>query len=158
MAFGKCKQGIYIPKYPDKWIITESFSSTKPEIVYRSGWEKMFFTFMDMNDNIIRCNSEGMIIPYNNPVTGKVSRYYMDAMMETKDGKIWLIEIKPYAQTKPPKPPRKNAKNTQKAQANYIKAIETFAINQAKWEATQILCDEKGWIFKIITEKELFDK
>ena len=156
MAYGKCKKGIYVPMNPDKWIITESFSSTKPEIVYRSGWEKTFFQFMDMNDNITKANSEGMVIPYNNPVTGKVSRYYMDAMMETKDGKIWLIEIKPFAQTRPPKKPRSNAKNPTKAQQNYIKAIETFAINQAKWEATEVLCKERGWIFKIITEKELF--
>jgi hypothetical protein len=79
----------------------------------------------------------------------------MDAMMETKGGKIWLVEIKPYAQTIPPKPPRGNSKNPQKAEQNYIKAVETYAINQAKWKATEILCEEKGWIFKIITEKEL---
>jgi len=79
----------------------------------------------------------------------------MDAMMETKDGKIWLIEIKPFKETQPPKPPRKNAKNPQKAQQYYLKAIETYAINQAKWEAAETLCKEKGWIFKIITEKEL---
>jgi hypothetical protein len=36
-----------------------------------------------------------------------------------------------------------------------MKAIETYAINQAKWGATEVLCTEKGWIFKIITEKEL---
>ena len=111
-----------------------------------------------MNSNIIKANSEGMVIPYNNPVTGKISKYYMDCMMETIDGKIWLVEIKPKKEVSPPKPPRKNAKNPQKAQANYIKAMETYVINQAKWEAAQKLCDEKGWIFKIITEKELFNK
>jgi hypothetical protein len=158
MAYGKTKQGIYTPKYPDKWVITESFDMKEPGIKYRSGWEKIFFMFMDMNDNIIRCNSEGMIIPYYNPVKGKVSKYYMDAMMQTKDGTTWLVEIKPYKETIPPKKPRKNAKNPQKAQENYIKAVETYAVNQAKWEAAQKLCDEKGWKFKIITEKELFNK
>jgi hypothetical protein len=155
MAYKKTKQGIFIPKNPEKWIITEAFDLKEPGIKYRSSWEKMFFTFMDMNDNVIKANSEGMVIPYMNPVRGKISKYYMDSMMETKDGTIWLIEIKPYKETQAPKKPRKNAKNPQKAQANYIKAIETYAVNQAKWEATQKLCDEKGWKFKIITEKEL---
>jgi len=158
MAYGKCKQGVFIPAHPEKWVITESFSSSKPEIVYRSGWEKHAFIFFDMNDNIIKVNSEGMVIPYFNPVKGKISKYYMDIMMQTKDGTIWLIEIKPKAQCLPPKPPRKNAKNPQKAQANYSKAVEIYAVNQAKWEATEKLCKEKGWKFKIITEKELFNK
>ena len=157
MAY-KTKKGIYTPVNESKWIVTKSFSSKKPEIVYRSGWEKRFCIFLDMNDNVVKANSEGMIVKYNNPVTGKISNYYLDFLMETKDGKIWLIEIKPKAQTMPPKPPRKNAKNPQKAQQQYIKAVETYAINQAKWEATQKLCDEKGWNFKIITEKELFNK
>jgi len=158
MAYGKTKQGTYIPINQNKWIITESFDMKEPGIKYRSSWELKFFQFMDFNDNITKANSEGMVIPYNNPVTGKVSKYYMDAMMETKDGTIWLIEIKPKKETQPPKPPRKNAKNPQKAQQAYIKAIETFAINQAKWEAAEKLCKEKGWKFKIITEKELFNK
>jgi hypothetical protein len=158
MGFKKgIKSGYYEPVNPEKWIITESFDMKKgkPGIKYRSSWEHMFFKFMDFNDNIVKANSEGMVIPYQNPVTGKTSKYYMDAMMETKGGKIWLVEIKPYAQTIPPKPPRGNSKNPQKAEQNYIKAIETYAINQAKWKATEILCEEKGWIFKIITEKEL---
>ena len=155
MAYGNYKQGIYKPINPKKWVITESFDMKEPGIKYRSGWEKKFFSFMDMNDNIIKANSEGMIIPYINPITGKKSKYYMDCMMETSDGKIWLIEIKPYAQTIPPKHPRKNAKNPQKAQKNYLKALETYLVNKAKWKATEILCKDKGWIFKIITEKEL---
>jgi len=158
MAYGKCKQGIYVPVNPDKWIITESFDMKEPGIKYRSGWEKMFFLFADMNDNVIKVNSEGMVIPYFNPVKQKMSKYYMDVMMETKDGTIWLVEIKPFKETQPPKKPRKNAKNPQKAQANYIKAVETYAVNQAKWEATEKVCQEKGWKFKIITEKELFPK
>jgi len=152
MAKRKYKQGMFIPKHPHKWVITESFDMKEPGIKYRSGYELKFFTFMDMNDNIVRANSEGMVIPYNNPVTGKVSKYYMDCMMETKDGKIWLIEIKPYAQTIPPVPPKNNS---EKSKLNYIKAIETYTINKAKWDTAQALCNEKGWIFRIITEKEL---
>jgi len=157
MSFGKCKTGIYIPPEhaKNKWIVTKTFDMKEEAIKYRSSWEKMFMVFCSMNDNIIKVNSEGMKVKYYNPVTSKISNYYLDFMMETKDGKIWLVEIKPYAQTLPPKPPRKNTKNLQKAQALYVKAIETYAINQAKWEATEALCKKNGWFFKIITEKEL---
>ena len=151
----KCKTGIYVPIHPDKWIITESFDMKTPGIKYRSSWEEMFFKFADFNDNIIKVNSEGMVIPYFNPVKNKMARYYMDIMMETKDGKIWLVEIKPYAQTQPPKPPRKNTKDMNKARHRFIKEMETYTVNMAKWEATEKLCKENGWIFKIITEKEL---
>jgi len=156
MAYRKTKQGIYTPVNPEKWVITEAFDMSEPGIKYRSGWERTFFTFMDMNDNIVKCNSEGMVIPYLNPLRNKMSKYYMDAMFETKGGKVWLVEIKPKAETIPPKKPRKNAKNPEKAKQNYKKAIETYAVNKAKWEATEKFCLEKGFIFKIITEDELF--
>jgi hypothetical protein len=151
----KYKQGIYTPVHPEKWIITESFDMKQPGIKYRSSWEKKFFYFMDMNPNIVKCNSEGVVIPYLNPVRNKISKYYMDCTFETKDGTVFLVEIKPFKETVHPKPPRKNAKNPQKAQRTYIKAIETYAVNQAKWEAAERFCNEKGFKFVIITEKEL---
>jgi len=148
----KYKQGIYIPKNPKKWIITEAFDMNEPGIKYRSGWEKKFFVFCDMNDNIVKVNSEGIVIPYHNPVTNKISRYYVDVTFETKDGKVFLVEIKPYSQTIPPKPPKRK---TTKSQANYLKAVETYAINKAKWKAAEEFAAKNNWTFKIITEKEL---
>lgn len=151
----KTKQGIYNPINPEKWIITESFDMKEPSIKYRSSWEKKFFIFMDINNKIVKANSEGLIIPYIHPITGKKAKYYMDAMFETDDGRIFVVEIKPKDQCRLPSPPRVNARNPAKAQQTYIKAMETFVINTAKWEAAKKLCDEKGWVFKIITEDEL---
>ena len=34
--------------------------------------------------------------------------------------------------------------------------MATYTINTCKWKAATKLCEENGWIFKIITEKELF--
>jgi len=146
------KSGIYIPVNEDKWIITKTFDTKEPCIKYRSSWEKKFMEFCDFNPNITKVNSEGMTVKYLNPVTNKISNYYMDFMIETNNNKIWLVEVKPRYQTIPPKPPKNNS---EKSAALYRKAIQTYAVNQAKWEATEILCEEKGWIFKIITEKEL---
>ncbi len=147
------KSGIYKPINEDKWIITKTFDMKTPDIKYRSSWERHFCIFADMNRNIIKVNSEGMKVKYLNPITNKVSNYYLDFMMETKDGKIWLIEIKPRAQRFPPKQPKNNS---EKSINNYKKAIETYAVNCAKWEATEILCKEQGWSFIIIDETHLF--
>ena len=148
------KKGNYTPQNPHKWIITEAFDSGgRAQIKYRSSWEHHFFRFMDLNDNVIKANSEGMVIPYLSPVDNKIHKYYMDAMMETKDGKIWLIEIKPKAQRFPPKKPKSNS---EKSMINYEKAIRTYAVNMAKWEATEVLCKERGWTFIIIDETHLF--
>ena len=149
------KSGMYIP--PDfakvKWILTETFDSKGiPGIKYRSSWELKFMKFISFNNNIIKANSEGMKIKYFNPITNKIANYYMDFMIETKAGVVWLVEVKPKSQTLPPKPPKNN---TDKSASNYEKAIKTYVINIAKWEATEKLCQENGWIFKIITEKEL---
>ena len=58
------------------------------------------------------------------------------------------IKVKPLKQTMLPKQ-RKN-KNA------FLKEMKTFAINNSKWEAAKKLCDENGWIFKLLTEKEIF--
>jgi len=145
------KQGLYEPKFPNKWIITESFDTKGKGIKYRSSWEKKFMEFCDYNNNILKVNSEGIVIPYISPVDNKPHKYYMDFIIETKAG-VFLVEIKPYAQCFPPKKP---ANTSEKSHNNYIKAIETYAVNQAKWEAAGAFAESKGWSFKIITEKDL---
>jgi len=37
----------------------------------------------------------------------------------------------------------------------YITEVMTYGINQAKWKAAQEYCLDKGWQFKVLTEKEL---
>jgi len=148
----KYKQGFYTPEYPDKWIITESFDTNGNAIKFRSSWELKFCRFADFNPDIVKVNSEGIVIPYLNPIKNKVSRYYMDFIIETKNGNVFLVEIKPKAQTLPPKKPKKI---TPKSELSYKKAIETYLINQAKWQAAEEYAKERGMKFIIITEKEI---
>jgi len=145
------KKGYYYPINPEKWIITESFDTKGKGIKYRSSWELKFMRFCDFNDNIIRANSEGIVIPYISPIDNKYHKYYMDFIIETRDG-VSLIEVKPFSQCLPPKPPKNDS---EKSINNYRKAIETYAVNQAKWDAAKKLADDNGWDFRIITEKEL---
>jgi len=106
---------------------------------------------LDNNPNIISWGSESIVIPYQNPLTGRVSRYFVDFNMTMRDKegnlKKFLIEIKPHAQTLPPSQ-TKNTKSLQRRQAEYIK-------NQAKWQAATAFANTKGSQFVVLTEKHL---
>ena len=105
-----------------------------------------------MNPNVLSWGSETIIIPYQNPLTGRVSRYFTDfnITMRDKNGtlKKYLIEIKPHSQTLPPAQKNKRSKTLIRQQAEYIK-------NQAKWTAAEQWCSQKNMTFVILTEKHL---
>ncbi len=108
-------------------------------------------SWCDSNPHIIAWGSESVVIPYPNPLTGKISRYFVDnnITVKEKDGTIkkYLIEIKPSIQTQPPKQTR-NTKALFRRQLEYVK-------NRAKWKAAQEWSEKKGYKFYIITEKGL---
>jgi hypothetical protein len=140
----KFKQGIFKPNYPEK------YKGTLP-ILYRSSYELKYFRWCDYNSAVVSWGSESIIVPYQNPLTGRVSRYFVDSniTLKTKNGefKKYLIEIKPSIQTMPPKPSR-NTKSLLRRQAEYVK-------NRAKWQAAEQWCKKKGYEFTILTEKHL---
>lgn len=139
----KFKQGIYEPINKEKFFITESFDTKNKCIKFRSSWELKFLRFVDINPYFILVNSEGVKIDYISPIDNKKHKYYVDFLVKTKDNKIILIEIKPFAQTQYPK---------KITESN----LKTYLVNKAKWEYAEIFCKDKGIEFKIITEKELF--
>jgi len=143
----KFKQGIFTPSYPEK------YKGSTP-IFYRSSYEIKYFRWCDHNPAVISWGSESIIIPYPNPLTGRLSRYFVDCnvTIKGKDGTIkkYLIEIKPSIQTMPPKP-GKNTRSLLRRQAEYVK-------NQAKWTAATEWSRKKGYEFCILTEKELFSR
>ena len=65
-----------------------------------------FFRWADLNENILAWGSENIIIPYLNPLDGKVHRYFVDNYIVFKDRNgnknKFLIEIKPSKQTQRP--------------------------------------------------------
>jgi hypothetical protein len=140
----KFKQGIFKPQHPQK------YCGTHP-ILYRSSYELKYFRWCDHNPAVIKWGSESIIIPYQNPLTGRVSRYFVDSniTVKTKTGELkkFLIEIKPFIQTQPPKPTR-NTKSLLRRQAEYVK-------NRAKWAAAEEWSKKKGYEFTILTEKHL---
>lgn len=140
----KFRQGIFNPKNYNKYV-----GKKKP--VYRSGWELKFFRWCDDNPNVVEWASESVIVPYTNPLNGRISRYYTDGVIALREGneiKRYIIEIKPSSQVVPPKPGNKR-------KTTVVYETARFVQNQAKWAAAKKWCEKKGYNFWILTEKEL---
>ena len=116
-------------------------------IIYRSLWERKFMVWCDKNENILEWGSEEIVIPYVSPVDGKRHKYYPDFYVKIK-GKKYMVEVKPFKQTKEPKTQKKITKR-------YVSEVLTWAVNKAKWNAAEEVCQDNGYKFMIITEKEL---
>lgn len=142
-------KGKYTPKNYQKYLGDSS------NIIYRSNWERRLMVNFDINPSVLGWNSEEVIIPYWYPVDHKFHRYLMDFYVtyKKKDGTIAevLIEVKPKKYTIPPKLPKNGKKTRRFYQESY-----NFAKNSCKWKAAKKFAKERGWGFKILTEKDIF--
>lgn len=141
----KFTQGVYKP------INKKKFIGDVNNIIYRSSWELSLLFQYDTDPNVLEIGSEEVIIPYRD-INGKVRRYFVDFLIKRKAGNetiTELIEVKPYKETIPP------VLSEGKKTKTKVREILTWDINQRKWEAAKKYCEMKGWIFKIITEKQL---
>jgi hypothetical protein len=138
--------GKFSPKNTNKYL--GDFTN----IWYRSLWERRVMLHLDENPNVIGWSNEEIIIPYLSPVDNKWHRYFPDffAKIKNKDGKIQsiVLEVKPSMQAQPP---QKRSRMTKQ----YIREVVTWGINEAKWQAAQEYCNDRNWMFKVITEKDL---
>ena len=139
-------RGRYIPTYPKK------YKGDPSNIIYRSLWERKFMVYCDRNDRILEWGSEEFFIPYRSPLDGKIHRYFPDfyVKVKTKQNTIkkWVVEVKPKAQTRPPRTPKRKTKK-------YITEVRNYAINDAKWKNAIEYCKDRNMDFIIITEDEL---
>lgn len=139
-------KGKYKPKFPEK------YKGNPTNIIYRSLWERNFMKYCDFNENVIEWSSEEFCLPYRSPIDGKIHRYFPDFLVKIKENsgevKRYLVEIKPLKQTIEPEVKKRKTKG-------YIYEVMEYSKNQAKWKAAKEFCEDRQWIFKIITEKEL---
>lgn len=146
MRESKYNQGRFHPQNPEK------YKGDYRNIIYRSSWELKFMRYCDRKENIIEWGSEEFFIPYLDPTTNKVRRYFPDFIMKVKETsgktKTYVIEIKPKKQTKPPIPGKKKTKTL-------INETLTYEKNKAKWRAAKEWCDDRLLEFMIITEDQL---
>ena len=144
---GKYHQGRFHPQNPQK------YKGDVNNIIYRSSWELKFMQWCDRNENIMEYGSEEFSIPYVSPVDNRVHRYFPDFIIKVKESdekiKTYVIEVKPKRQTVPPKQKSRVTKS-------YLYEIQTYAVNQSKWNAADEWCKDRKLEFKVITEQELF--
>ena len=144
---GKTLQGKFRPRNPEK------YKGNPSEIVYRSSWELDCMRWFDTREDIIWWSSEERCLWYDNPVSKKKARYFPDFIIcyNRKDGiqVTEMIEVKPASQVKgPPVNPKRKTKA-------WINAVHTYIINQKKWEAASKVCEDRGWNFRLLTEKNV---
>ena len=106
---------------------------------------------LDTNINVLEWSSEEIIIPYLSPVDNRIHRYFPDFFVKTPTGAV-ILEVKPHNQSVMPE------KKTKRVTRKYLNEVMTYGVNQAKWKAAEEYCLDRGWKFKVITEKELFGK
>jgi hypothetical protein len=137
-------QGLYRPKNPEKYV------GDATNIVFRSSWEKKFLVFADTNPSVLKYSSEEVIVPYFSQIDNKMHRYFPDFIIQIQqlDGaiKMLMIEIKPEAQTLPPK-----HRNTRQ----YLNELATYSVNTSKWQAAEQYCKKNNMEFLIMTEQHL---
>ena len=130
----------------------EKYKGNHMLIEYRSSWERTFMNYCDTHENVEWWQSEEKAIWYFDPVSKRKRRYFPDFIIHFKrsDGIMVteVIEIKPYRQTQTPNPNPKR-----KTQA-WFKEWCTYATNKAKWDAAMNWAEDRGYNFRIITEKE----
>ena len=122
------------------------------KVIYRSLWELKFMKYCDSNTNILEWGSEEMYVWYRSPVDNRPHRYFPDFYIKAKESngqiKKYIIEVKPQRQTKPPAKPKRQTRG-------YLREAYEYAKNRAKWKAANEWCLDRGFEFKILTEKEL---
>lgn len=156
MAY-KTYKGWYKLENPEKFVppgdrYMKSFNESAQAIHHKSGLEQKSFLYCDKNPNIKYWSVEPFPIHYLKPTTGKIHRYYIDLFIEYEDGRKFLVEVKSSHETKPPKEPKKK---TAKGLVRYQRAMNTWLVNSAKWEAAKAFCEERKMTFAMLTEVQL---
>ena len=140
-------QGKFRPRHPEKYL------GNYGNILYRSSWELKFMQWCDQSEQIVAWQSEERRVPYYDPVAKKRRTYYPDFYIRYRrnDGIIVeeLVEVKPAKQVKgPPQNPKRRTKA-------WLNEVRTYVTNQAKWKAAAEYCEDRGYNFRLITEKEI---
>jgi len=142
------RQGIYKPINPHKYI------NNKP-IEYRSQLEFDYMHKIDKSDNVISWGSETVVIEYFNPVKQSMARYFTDLCLETKSHGRLIVEIKPEKEKVAINESKEPKRSKRKKESTYRYELGMYKINESKWKAAKRYCQDRGWEFMVVTEKDL---
>jgi len=147
----KYKQGIYNPINPNKCIN----SAKGVAVEYRSQLEFEYMYKIDRSPNVISWGSEVVWVPYHNPVKNKTSQYWVDLIIHHKKHGVLAVEIKPEKEIKAIMENKAPKATARKKKSTLLYETKMFVINRAKWVAAKQFCNNKGWKFIRVSEKNL---
>lgn len=131
----------YVIKNVDK------YAGDARRVFARSKWELYYMQALDGSPMVRKWTSEpkNLNIAYLSPLDKKVHQYWPDFLVQYNDGSIEILEIKPLKESL--------AEKTQ----NIHDKIALLK-NAAKWQAADRFAKSIGGRFRVITEKNLFQK
>jgi bifunctional DNA-binding transcriptional regulator/antitoxin component of YhaV-PrlF toxin-antitoxin module len=91
---------------------------------------------LEVTDNVEKWSSEQIVIPYR--IRGELHMYHTDFTVILKDGRKFIIEIKPIDMV----PMNESA----------IRRSPEMYKNACKWKAALEYAKKNGYIFKVVTE------
>lgn len=134
---GRYHQGVINPERCKKY-----YNGCKGEpIIYRSGLEFQFINYCESHPSILKWASEPIVIRYYSRLDKKEANYYPDYIIENKDGRRCIVEIKPYDQTIRP-----GINDSRWLKEAWIKNLD-------KWTAAKKFAEDHNMKFIIVTEK-----
>lgn len=140
-GFQNCLHG----NFEDKYKVCKYYGD-RP-IIYRSSLELKYMINLERNPEVEKWSSEKIVIPYiikekiDGKYVDKKRNYHTDFIVHMKNGKIYVVEIKPYTLS-----PRTN---------NQIRSNPMIYKNACKWKAAISYCKLKGYEFKVITDQDI---
>lgn len=143
MNLEKMHKGKYTPKNPRKYLGDIS------KITYRSSWEKFVMKWCDANPDVLYWGSEVTQIKYICGTDSEVHTYNVDFTIKFASGKVFLVEVKPEKQTKPP------VKSQGKSRKTVLTENLAFIKNQSKWKYAVKYAKDHGMEFVVWTENQL---
>lgn len=145
------RQGYY------KLINQEKYLGDPTKIIFRSGWEKRFATYCDINDRVVQWSSEPLVIQYLHPIEKTLKRYNVDFYVKIDKGNNtfseYIVEVKPAKQLTAPVMP---TRATEKGMKSYYAQMKTYLVNLAKFQAARVYAQNRGWEFVVVTESFIF--
>lgn len=149
---GQYQQGYY------KLINYDKYVGDPSKIIFRSGWEKKFATYCDINDRVVAWSSEPFKIDYFSPVEKKIKQYNVDFYVKIDKGEDqyaeYIIEVKPAKQLQQPQQP--TGRVTEKRMISYNRELKRYLTNMAKFHAAREWARGRGWEFVVVTENWIF--
>lgn len=129
----------------------EKYCGSNKLITLRSSYEIQYAIKLDNCEDVVEWSSEDVVIWYQFPLNEN-HRYFTDFYFKLKNGKEYIIEVKPIHETREPK--------LGKNKGAYDRAMHTYQKNLAKWKAAKEWCKQESVngrkiYFRILTETDL---